>query len=346
MALGLRLGKNTAYLITDEADILYFSGVKGVEGTLCLGEEKIYFTDARYFHELKALLSNTDVIPLLYKGADDIRNYLLDKGVKTLYLDYDKTTVSTFKTYKKFGIKIKDGGQNIAKARSIKSANELSLIKKSCGVIEKAVKRAIDNLAVGKTELEVADEIEKEIIRLGGDGVSFDTIVAFGKNSAIPHHVPSSDQLEKDTVVLIDAGAKYKGYSSDITRTIYFGKNPSDEFKLVYNAVLTSNQLAIDNIKCGMTFKDADKIARDYLDGVGYGKYFTHSLGHGLGLEIHEYPRLSPKGVGKLKNGTVFTIEPGVYLNGEFGVRIEDTVVLKNGKVQRLFTDSKELLVK
>lgn len=338
--------KNTAILITDRIFRKYFSKIDIDEGVMVLGEEIAYFLDARYFGGYEDTLKSLGICPLLYKGEQDIKDYLLGKGVKTLYIDFDKTTVTEFRKYKTFGLKLKDGGDRLNRARSIKSAKEISLIKKSCSIIEKAIYFAIDNLSVGKTELEVAKEIEDKIISLGGDGTSFDTIVAFNENSAVPHHEPSDKKLELNSVVLIDTGASYKGYASDITRTIYFGGAPSSEFIRVYNAVKTANELAIEISTSSMTAVEMDAIARDFLISQGYGEYFTHSLGHGLGLEIHEYPRLSPKGRGKISNGTVFTIEPGVYLDGKFGVRIEDTVVMKNGKIQRLYTDSKDLLVK
>ena len=143
--------------------------------------------------------------------------------------------------------------------------------------------------------------------------------------------------------ILVDMGANYKGYLSDLTRTAFFGK-PSSKFIVVYEKVKEANQVAIDSITAGMTTRDADMISRDVLKKYDLSKYFTHSLGHGVGLEVHEFPTLSPGSDNELKEGMVFTIEPGVYIDGELGIRIEDTVVIKNGKVERLFNDEKNLL--
>jgi Xaa-Pro aminopeptidase len=178
----------------------------------------------------------------------------------------------------------------------------------------------------------------------GSSGVSFDTIVAFGQNSAIPHHETGDTILDVNQPILMDFGATFDGYASDITRTVFYGK-PSEDFLSVYDAVLTANLMAEDRIVADITCKDADKIAREYLTDCGYGDKFTHSLGHGVGLRIHEEPTLSPNSNDIIKEGTVFTVEPGVYLNGKFGVRIEDTCYLTGGKTKRLFTDDKKLIV-
>ena len=180
------------------------------------------------------------------------------------------------------------------------------------------------------------------MVKLGAQGLAFDTIVAFGKNSAIPHHVTGDTPLTENTVVLIDTGAKYKGYCADITRTYFFGK-PNGKFIDRYNAVLDANLLAEEKIYVGLSVKDADNIARQSLKQVGLDNFFTHSLGHGLGLDIHESPSLSPKGEGTILENSPFTIEPGVYFDGEYGIRIEDTVYISGEKLIRLFTDDKTL---
>ena len=180
--------------------------------------------------------------------------------------------------------------------------------------------------------------------QLGAEDVSFDTIIAFGVNAAVPHHETSSDTLKENSCILMDFGCKYKGYCSDITRTLYFGQ-PDSEFLSAYDLVLSANVLAEEEIFAGMTGKNGDKIARDYLDKNGIGQYFTHSLGHGIGLNIHESPYLSRKGEEVLTDNMVFSIEPGVYFDGKFGIRIEDTVLLSGGKVKRLFNDDKKLIV-
>ena len=340
----IALKKGEAALITDRLTRKYLSGFDLAEGVLLLGENPAYFTDARYFHAAKDKIAPAGAEPILYTGADVIKKYVEERGIKTLYVDYDRTTVSEYERYKTFGAEIKNCAEDLMKLRMIKSEEELSYVKKACEIIQEAYHNAMKIVKVGVTEREIADKIRSEIIRLGGEGESFETIVAFGAHAAIPHHETGDTELTENTAILVDTGALYNGYCSDLTRMAFFG-TPDEEYKKAYDAVLTANLTAFDKITAGMSGVEADKTARDILENLGYGKYFTHSLGHGVGLEIHERPNVSPKSRDDLKENAVFTIEPGVYLNDKFGIRIEDTAIIKNGKAERLFTDSKELFV-
>ena len=261
-----------------------------------------------------------------------------------MYIDYDRTTVSECERYKTFGAEIKNCSEELMQLRMIKSEEELACVKKACEIIQEAYHNAIKLAKTGVTEKEIAGKIRSEIIRLGGEGESFETIVAFGANAAVPHHETGETKLTENTAILVDTGALFNGYCSDLTRMAFFG-TPDEEFEKAYAAVLAANLAAFDKIVGGMSGKDADAVAREVLKERGYGEFFTHSLGHGVGLEIHERPVVSPKSRDYLEENAVFTIEPGVYLNGKFGIRIEDTAVIKNGKAERLFTDSKELFV-
>jgi Xaa-Pro aminopeptidase len=226
--------------------------------------------------------------------------------------------------------------------RAVKDDKEIALIEKACEIAEKAYHKAIKTVKVGMTETELKNTIEENVLSLGGDGVSFDIIVAFGMNAAVPHHETGETTLQNDSVILVDMGALVDGYMSDLTRTCFFG-TPSKEFVDCYNAVLNANLLAEEKIVSRMKASEADAVARNYLESKGLAKYFTHSLGHGVGYEIHEFPTLSRRCDAPLEENMVFTIEPGVYFDGEFGIRIEDTVVMKDGKVKRLFSDDKSL---
>ena len=343
MRFGLSLAKNTAYLIKNPYMQKVFSGLDIDDGIIIYGDKKTFFIDARYFFEVKGDIESAGFNPVLYEGDKTLKDYLKQNKIKTLLVDFDSTTLTEYSGLKKLGVKIKDGSKNLKIARSVKTETEIDKITKSCAIVENALIYAQSFIKVGVTEKQIKTLLEDKVKALGGDGVSFDTIVAFGKNSAIPHHVSDDTKLSNDMVVLIDAGAKYKGYSSDITRTIFFG-NPDKKFVDRYNAVLKANELAIENAKPKMSYKDIDDIARSFLKQNDLDKYFTHSLGHGVGVEIHEYPRLSPKGEGFAEENVVFTIEPGVYFENEYGIRIEDTVVIKNGKIKRLTLLGKELL--
>lgn len=340
----LTLAVNEGVLISDKYDRRYYSGVDNEEGYLLLSKNPAYFTDSRYFYALKEKLKNSVITPVLYTGLKSVKDYLKLEKIKTLFVDYRKTTLKDAEDFKSFRIKIKDASDFLEKGRAVKSKAEIENIATACNIIERAVKGAIKELKVGVTEKAIAEFIQKTIKELGGEGESFSTIVAFGKNSAVPHHQTGDDKLAPNSVVLIDTGALYKGYASDITRTVYFG-NPTKEFIYAYNAVLTANQRVIEEVKAGASYKDVDAFARKILREHGLEKYFTHGLGHGLGLEIHEFPTLSKRGVGEVKDGDVFTVEPGVYIDGEYGIRIEDTVTVKKGNIKRLFSDEKELLL-
>lgn len=334
-----------ALLLTDKLYRRYFSGIDMAEGFLLVSDKTYYFADARYFFALKEKLSGSEVVPVLYDGLKSIDAVLKENGIKKIGLDYDHTTLTEFEGYKSFGTGFYDASATIKKLRSVKSDEEIALMKKACEITEKSFHIAIKELKEGMTEKQFADRLRELYLSFGAEGESFDTIVAFGDGSAVPHHETGDTVLKKESVVLVDTGCFYQGYASDYTRTVYFGNNPDPEFVRCYNAVKRANDTAEETITDGFYTDDADNIARNVLKEENIDKYFTHSLGHGLGLEIHEFPALSFKKRDMLKNGMAFTIEPGVYFDGRFGIRIEDTVMLKDGKLVRLFTDSKDLCV-
>ena len=331
-------------LITDRKTRRYFSGIDVDEGVMLILDKKYYLTDARSFCAVNEKLSSTDIISVKYCGLQSIEKILKAERVKTLYIDYQQTTVAELEEYKKFKLKIKDCSTEIKSLRSIKSDVEIQKITRACEIVQQSFYETLKEIKLGVTEKYLADFIKNSMLELGAEDVSFDTIVAFGKNSAVPHHQTGDTKLKENQVVLIDVGCTVDGYCSDLTRTVFFG-NPDDEFVKTYNAVLDANLTALENITAGITTCDADAFARNILKEKNVDVYFTHSLGHGLGLDIHEYPSLSPKTSDELKNGMAVTIEPGVYFDDKYGIRIEDTVILKDGKVKRLFTDEKNLII-
>ncbi len=335
---------NQSLILIDYSNRLYFSGVDIAEGYLLLGQNKVYFTDARYYFALKQSLKNRDIECRLLENDGTILNYLKETGVKKLYADFENITHSQYLWLKKAVEDIQDGKDYIISKRSIKGQKEIENIKKACEIAQKTFYECIGKLKVGMTELEFKDMLEKKMVELGADCVSFDTIVAFSSNTAVPHHLTGSKALEENTPILVDMGCKVNGYCSDITRMAYKGL-PSKRFLDCYQAVKQGNLLAEQKIVSGLTGKQADDISREYLKSLGLDEKFTHSLGHGIGLDIHESPRLSTKSQDKLQDGMVFSIEPGVYFDGEFGIRIEDTVLLQQGVVNRLFDDEKNLII-
>ena len=335
------LGKNGLYLITDEKQVGYLTGYQTADGYAVFDdEEKLFFIDSRYFYAVKKRLDASWRAVL--GSMKEAIEYVAGKH-RPLYVDFRYTTLWFDQKLKEHGIETKDCSTEMVDLMIVKTDEEIAYIKKACAIAEKAFKNTLKILSVGITEAEVATYLENEFKRLGASGTSFETIVGFGANSAVPHHQTGKKKLEPDTVVLMDFGCLYKGYCSDMTRTVFFGK-PDKEFVKAYDAVYKAHVATYDGIYEGIPCVDVDKIARDSLTADGYGKYFTHSLGHGVGRNIHEAPNLSPKGTGTLQNGMVHSIEPGVYLDGKFGIRIEDTVYMKNGKSVTFMTYPKKLV--
>lgn len=344
MERSIVLKQNQGFLLNDKVNIAYYSGIDHVEGFLLLSKTPVLFTDARYFLAVKEQLANSEIRPLLFNGLEDVKKEIEKQKIEKLFIDYSLTSLKDYKEYKKFGVKIKDGEKILTLNKSVKNKEEISCIKKACEITEKAFYYTLKKVKEGMTELEFKKILVDKMKSLGATDESFETIVAFNKGSAIPHYQTGNVVLKKNMPILCDTGCIYNGYMSDFTRTVYFG-TPDKKFIECYNSVLKAQLKAIEEIKAGYTLKQADAVARDSLKKDKLDKYFTHSLGHGIGREIHEYPSLSPKKEGKLKLKQVFSIEPGVYFDNQFGIRIEDTVVLYKSGIKPLFNDSKELLI-
>lgn len=337
------LNENNLYLLTNEKQRLYLTGFFATDGYVVVSEgKKFLFVDPRYFYAAQKALKNSDVT--VVKGfKNEAFEFLKSTGKKDLYIDYTKTSISEAEEYGELGFSLKDCSKDMVASMKIKSDEELKNIKKACAIAEASLKCVLPLIKEGISELELAAALEAEFKKHGASNPSFETIVAFGKNAAVPHHETGSTRLKNNECVLIDFGCLYKGYCSDMTRTFFYGK-PDKQFKKAYEAVLTAHLAAEKGIYAGIECVAADKIARDILEERGYGKYFTHSLGHGIGVNIHEPPALSPKGKGTLENRMVFSIEPGVYLDGKFGIRIENTVTLSDGKVVPFMKTTKKLV--
>lgn len=337
------LNENNLYLLTNEKQRLYLTGFFATDGYVVVSEgKKFLFVDPRYFYAAQKALKNSDVT--VVKGfKNEAFEFLKSTGKKDLYIDYTKTSISEAEEYGELGFSLKDCSKDMVASMKIKSDEELKNIKKACAIAEASLKCVLPLIKEGISELELAAALEAEFKKHGASNPSFETIVAFGKNAAVPHHETGSTRLKNNECVLIDFGCLYKGYCSDMTRTFFYGK-PDKQFKKAYEAVLAAHLAAEKGIYAGIECVAADKIARDILEERGCGKYFTHSLGHGIGVNIHEPPALSPKGKGTLENRMVFSIEPGVYLDGKFGIRIENTVTLSDGKVVPFMKTTKKLV--
>ena len=338
-----KLKSGEALLLTDESERRYFIDFDSSFGyVLITAESRAFYTDKRYLSAAREKLVGWDVEE--FKGLDAVAERVRRAGAKSVLIDYSVTTVAEYNKLKKMKFRFKDASRRLESLFAVKSKTEIERITKACSIAEKAFYATLSYIEEGMTEKTLANILEDNMHRYGADKVSFETIVAFGANSAVPHHKTGNTKLAKDMPILIDFGCVYEGYCSDCTRTIFFGE-PDDAFVDAYAAVLEANKKAEEEIRTGTGFCEADKIARDVLAKYGMDKAFTHSLGHGIGVNIHEYPYISPKGGdSKLKSGMVFSVEPGVYFDKKFGIRIEDTVVLKGG-VKRLFKDEKNLIL-
>lgn len=325
--------KPQASLITNKSNIAYLSGFTGSSGFMLLIRKKAYlFTDSRYIERAKKNLPK-EITPI--EITKNWQNILEKHKIKILGIEESSLTITQFKRYKKiFGkLKYTDISGQIEKKREIKSPAEIKLIEKSQAINEKVfleIKKIILNSIEQKkypTERDLAWKIKELGHNYGADDVSFDPIVAFAENSAIPHHEPTERKLKKGEIILIDMGMKYKGYCSDMSRMVFTAK-PTKKQQEIYNLVLKAQVTAIKGIKAGISGKQADKLSREIIEKAGYGEKYGHAGGHGIGLDIHEIPSLSKSYTGKLRENSIITVEPGIYLPGEFGVRIEDMVLV------------------
>lgn len=320
-----------ALLVTHPANVSYLAGFKTHDSFLLATRTKnLLITDSRYSTEYRNLL-RTDRIHVI-----EIEKTLLHalaalrKELRFSKLAFEENHVSvTF--YNKLRPIFRAGlhpTQNIIEEmRSIKDSYELAVIRTAIRITQEAYAYAKKILEPGMKETTIAAEIERFVRLRGAQGTSFEIIVASGSNSSFPHAQITSRVIKNNEPVLIDMGVEYNGYKSDLTRVFFLG-TMTPLFKKVYSIVQTAQQKALRSIRPGVVIENIDKQARNYIHSKGFGEYFKHSLGHGVGLEVHELPRISFKNKKRLKPGMVFTLEPAIYLDNQFGVRIEDMVLV------------------
>ena len=318
-----------------EQDFLrrYITGFYSTDGYVVYdGKTCTFVADLRYFEAAGEALKDSAI--RMVEGSFD-RALSLVAGCKTLGVPYPFVSRAACARLEERGFALTDCMPALREAMKVKSAFELDCIARACDMAEEGLLHTLPRIKEGMTERELAAVLEYEMRMQGADGTSFETIVAFGKGSSVPHHETGDTKLKFGDVVLIDFGCKTQGYCSDCTRTFLFGDDGRHEaFKKTYAAVLEAHERVKETLVSGMTGREADAIARDLFAAKGLDKYFTHSLGHGIGLQIHEYPVLAPRGEEVLTDGMVFSDEPGLYFAGEYGIRIEDSICLENGKVR------------
>lgn len=338
-----------AALITSDISRRYFSGFSSSAGLILITKEASYLLiDFRYFDKAKQRVTDCEVL-LLENERKQLVDLLVNHGISTVSIESREMTVAQLNKYKEnypfINFDSTSGlSDEIGKMRIIKTPEEIEKIIKAQRIAEKAFSRLLRDLKPGLTEKHVAALLEYYMSEYGSDGKSFDTIAASGINSASPHAVPTDKKLEVGDFLTLDFGATYDGYHSDMTRTVAIGK-VTDDMKRMYDAVLFAHIDALKAIRADISGKVADSVARSTLDAWGYGKYFGHSLGHGVGLEIHEPPMASPSSTNMLKEGMVLTDEPGAYISGKYGVRIEDMVVVTKDGCTDLANTTKDLII-
>jgi Xaa-Pro aminopeptidase len=336
-----------ALLITNAVNRQYMTGFTGSSGYVLVSEANAYLlTDFRYMTQAPQQAAGYEVVEHAPKAMETVRELLSKRGISKVGFEHFDMTYGTHASTAQAlqGIEMIPAGGLVEKLRLIKDAAELAVLQEAADLADRTFTHILPFLKPGAKELDIALEIEFFVRKNGAASTSFETIVASGERSALPHGKASDRILQTNEFVKLDYGAYYKSYCSDITRTVVLGK-PTDKHTEIYNIVLEAQLTALDSIKPGMTGQQADAVARDVIKRYGYGDFFGHGLGHGLGMEIHEAPRLSTQGDVVLEPGMIVTVEPGIYLPGFGGVRIEDDIVITETGNQRLTHSSKDLIV-
>ena len=327
------------YILNKENEIYYECGWSSDNALfLALGDKRYVITDGRYTLDAKEN-ADAEVVEArdLVKKA---RELILKHRPKKLKIDPTNWQKENYEKLAKV-VKLQNVPFMSHKKRMIKSDKELEIIKEAVRLGAEAFEEFKKEITVGIDEYELSYRFKEKLTNRGRRELSFEPIVAINENAAKPHAMVTDKILKKGDLLLLDAGLKHKRYCSDRTRTIFIGDNISmskrQKFKnkkiqKAYDTVLKAQEAAIKAVKVGMPINELDKIAREIIEKAGYGKYFVHSLGHGVGLDIHEWPYVNSKNTTPIQNGMVFTIEPGIYIPGEFGIRIEDMVMIKDDK--------------
>lgn len=337
-----------AFIVTSPENMRYLSGFRGGEGALLIGHDtQDLYTDFRYTEQAGVEAPDYQVLKIERDGSRSLSGDIAgNAGLKRI--GFEGHIVSVLQAQRWAG-KLEDKElvpteSLIEEIRSVKDPAEIELLRKAAEIADRAYQHMLTQLALGVTEAEMALELDTFLRKNGAEGPAFDTIIAFGSNSSLPHAISGSRRLEQGDFVLMDFGAIYEGYHSDMTRTVFFGQ-VSEQQRQLYETVLAAQQSSLAAASAGMHARDVDAVAREFLDDAGYGDRFGHGLGHGIGLQIHELPVLSPSGKVVLEPGMCVTIEPGVYLPGFGGVRIEDSVVITEDGADRITLSPKDLQI-
>ncbi|WP_027107761.1 M24 family metallopeptidase [Lacticigenium naphthae] len=338
--------KLDAILVTSPYNLRYVSNFTGTTGLSVITKDTAYFvTDFRYTEQAGEQAKNFSIIENKGDILAEVANICEKESIEKLGFEEKHVTVSTYDNLEDLvDSELISASGLIEDFREIKEPKEIELIKRAIEITEAAYEYILDFIKPGMTEIEIANELDFYMRKQGATGVSFDTIVASGVRSAMPHGVASEKRVQKGEMITIDFGCYYKGYVSDMTRTFALG-DPGEELKKIYAIVRKAQLKVLEAAKPGMTGAELDAVSRGYISEEGYGEHFGHSTGHGIGLEVHEGPAVSSKSDKKFVPGNVITDEPGIYIPGLGGVRIEDDLLITESGNQNLMTLSKELII-
>lgn len=335
-------GNFDAFITLNPVNLRYLLDYRGEGSILLVTEEKVLlYVNEMYLEQAQKDCGDIEIIPVKRDWEGILVRTLKREKVKRLAFESD----ITFSTYKKIssvanGIGLIPVENFLDSIRAIKDEEEISLIKKSAEIADLALMHLKSFIKPGVKEQDLVAEFNY-FVRKKGATTSFEPIILYGETSSLPHGIPSSREIKPDGILLIDYGAKYNGYCSDATRTFFLGKPPK-EYSRIYNIVLKAQESAEAIIKPGVSVSEVDRVARDVITKEGFGDKFIHTTGHGVGLEIHEYPRLAEGNDTLIEKGMVLTVEPGIYIKGFGGVRIEDLVVVTDSGIEILTRISKD----
>lgn len=346
-----QLSNVDAVLLISDKNRMYFTGFASTFGYLVLlPENKGYFiTDPRYYEMAQSLESDQLKVLQIANGVSAmgmVTDILKDHNVKSLGFEDTELTVLQYDGLKEglADFELIPVGKNINFVRSFKTEEEISYIKKAQSITDIAFTQICKVIKPGMTERQVAIELEYIMAKNGAEGLAFDTIIASGVNSSKPHAHPTDKPIQVGDAVTMDFGARYHGYCSDMTRTVFVGE-PSEEMRKIYNIVLLAQKTGIAGAYNGIAGSELDALCREVIKSNGYGDYFTHSTGHSLGIDIHETPSASSRSTDTLSAGQLITVEPGIYVPGVGGVRIEDLLLFEQDGVIDLTTSDKNIII-
>ncbi len=339
-----------AMLLTQEANRLYASGFHstGTDGAaLVTKDETYYWTDSRYIEAAEREVQNAKVeLVTIGRGYTALINEAIERhGLRTIGFEDEYMTVSDWKHYQeKLHAELKPATGLLTELRTVKDQEELDALIGAQRIAEKALAEIYNDIKPGVTEKEIAAKLTYLMLRYGAENMSFDPIVASGANGSIPHAVPGEKKIAAGEFVTMDFGCIYHGYCSDMTRTVAVG-HVTEEMDRVYHVVLNAQLAGIAAAKAGVPGCDIHNAAAKIIADAGYGEFFGHGFGHGVGVEIHESPRASTTWKKPLPAGAVISAEPGIYIPGRFGVRIEDVIVIREGGCDNIHRAPKELMI-